>query len=397
MHVYAQHGYGKSDYIEEGLRKGHIRGVVLSPRDEEPTTLATFSDGLRKRFGGKATILMDPQFYVTTVSAGREGNLPDYPYYSPSLTRATFNPTKVQDFARKVIDFQTRKLRVAKIVAPSVAFYDFSDPWSQISISLGQAAIDEVKALKRKEPLLVSLVFDEVALRNRTALEEFLDVITALDVHGFYVVVKPLDSDYPPSYEEDTLANLLYLCYTLADVNDFEVVCGYSDLVGVLLHAVGVTATATGWFTNLRQFSFKRFQPSEGGRQPRSRYTSYRLANSILVTPELQSIFTAKRVASVLSGTPYDGVFKNSPDSVNWTRKLSCLHHWEVLRRLAEMASSQRTTTGNLDAVEEHLRTAISEYDSLASVGVKFEAKSSKRNLVRWQSALGRFRSAVGV
>ncbi len=397
MGIYAQHGYGKSDYIEEGLKKGHIRGVVLSPRDEEPATLVAFADSLRKKHGDKVEILMDPQFYVTTISAGREGNLPSYPYYAQALTRGTFTPANVQDFARKAIAFQTGKLRAAKIVAPSVSFTDFNDPWSQIAISLGQASIDDMRTRKRKEPLLLSLVFDELALRNKTALDEFLDAISTLETRGFYVVVKPADPDYPSSYEEETLANLLYLCYMLAEVNEFDVVCGYSDLVGILLHAVGATATATGWFTNLRQFSFKRFQPSEGGRQPRDRYTSYKLANSITVSPELQAIFMVGRISQVLSGTAYDGIFKKAPSSVTWTRRDSCLHHWTVLSQLANLVSKGKTTKDNLDSLEGHVRDAITEYDTLNTAGVKFEAKSSKRNLVLWQKAIRRFRSGIGL
>src|SRR2546427_11519836 len=106
MNIYAQHGYGKSDYIEEALTKGHIQGVILSPRDEAPSALKTFATAIHKKFLKKATILFDPQFYVTTIPAAKDGNLPSYPYYAPSLTRATFTPSTVQKYAKEVINFQ---------------------------------------------------------------------------------------------------------------------------------------------------------------------------------------------------------------------------------------------------------------------------------------------------
>src|SRR5438309_4203427 len=128
MNMYAQHGYGKSDDIQEGLARGHIQGVILSPRDEDPTALKAFATALHKKFLKKATILFDPQFYVTTIPAAKDGNLPAYPYYAPSLTRATFTPSAVQNYAKDVIDFQSG-IGVDAFVAPTVSFNGFRDPW----------------------------------------------------------------------------------------------------------------------------------------------------------------------------------------------------------------------------------------------------------------------------
>jgi len=70
MYVYAQHGYGKGNMIEEGLREGHIKGVILSPRHETPDNIEQYIADLRDEFGNEVTILFDPQFYVTLKMAG---------------------------------------------------------------------------------------------------------------------------------------------------------------------------------------------------------------------------------------------------------------------------------------------------------------------------------------
>ena len=69
---------------------------------------------------------------------------------------------------------------------------------------------------------------------------------------------------YPGAYDEDALLNLTYLTYVLSKVNDFEVVHGYADTHAPILSMAGAMHTGTGWFSNLRQFSFKPFQDSAG-------------------------------------------------------------------------------------------------------------------------------------
>ncbi len=395
MVIYAQHGFGKSDYVQEGLNKGHIAGVILSPKDEEPSDMAQFARTLRSKYGTKATILFDPQFYATTITSANAGSLPSYSYYAPALTRAAFDPESVQKYAKAVIQYQST-LGVDKFIGPAISFGDFKDSDKQIAVFLGQAAIAARDSIAKK-PLLLTVAFDEVALKNREALEEFLDDISSLRADGFYILVKRGDPNYPAAFEEDPLVNLMYLVYVLAELNEFEVICGYSDLVGTLLHAVGATATGSGWYTNLKQFSFKRFQKSEGGRQPRDRYSSLPLMNSILVTPELESVYAAGLLDQVITGTKYDTVMRSGPAGATWPRKTSCLHHWEVLRRLALEASAGKTISDNLAFLETRVQRALTTYRTLGNAGISFETPSSSRDLLLWQRVVKRFRTEVGL
>ena len=87
MAVLAQVGWGKSDYMETGLADGVIEGAVLSPRYDDPGTTKSYAKGLKVQGRSTPFVLFDPQFYVTTIAAAKDGRLPDYPYYVPSLTR----------------------------------------------------------------------------------------------------------------------------------------------------------------------------------------------------------------------------------------------------------------------------------------------------------------------
>jgi hypothetical protein len=394
--ILAQVGWGKSDYVEAGIADDSLGGAVLGPRDDEPTEIAALATSLQKKLGKSGLVILDPQFYVTTIQSARDGKLPAYPYYVPSLTRASFGPTEVGKYAKDVLDFQA-PLQVNRWVSPTVLFNGFRDPWSQIALSLGQASITEWKGRKPRKPLLVSLVVDELALRDRPALDEYLDTISTLEADGFYIIVRRNDINYPAAYEEDALVNLMYLTYVLGDLNSFEVIYGYTDLVGSLLLAAGAKGTSSGWYSNLRQFSLKRFLPSMGGRQPRDRYTSRQLMNSILVNPELAQVDAAKKLPAVLSGTGYDSVMESGPLGASWPRRTQCLHHWKVLAALDAVIAKGKKVDGRLATAENLINIAQATYSDLGSAGVTFEPTNGPREGAMWQRAIKRFRAEVGL
>lgn len=398
MSIFAQHGYGKSVKIEEGLRNGSLSGVVLSPRDETPERIKEYIALLRDEFSSNVVIAFDPQFYATTVTPVRDGCLPDYPYYESGLTRGRFvSQSELNRYATLALQYQAR-LDVSYLVAPTVLFNDFRDPWSQIALSLGQEAVAVHQSVDSTRPLMISLAVDEGALRSQDALNEFLDIITVWDIYGVYLVVRRNDQNYPATFDETALANLLYLVYALAEVNGFQVVCGYTDMIGILLHAVGATATATGWFNTLRQFTLRRFQPSNGGATPRLRYTSAQLLNSIFVVPELQTAYQLGLASMLLSDTDYDAPLSiGNPANAPWPQSESCQHHWQVLKRLAEQASAQGSVSNNLSFVEQRIQQAIALYRMCESAGVRFDAATSSRELEVWLRAIRSFKADAGL
>ena len=99
-------------------------------------------------------------------------------------------------------------------------------------------------------PLLISLVVGESALRQSNHIDRWIDGLAELDVAGFYLVVDRDSADYQQHFEATALASLLSTCDSLAELRDWRVVVGYADMVTLLLHAVGVTATGAGWNSN---------------------------------------------------------------------------------------------------------------------------------------------------
>jgi hypothetical protein len=393
--LYAQHGFGKTHKIEQGLSEGVISGVVLSPKDEAPGRLSDLITSLGSS-SSAVDVLMDTQFHAFTVSPVRDGHLPEYPYYRAGLRRNNFiAPSDLAGYVKSVIDFEGR-LGLTRLTSPTVCFEDFRDPWSQISLSLASESASYHGAKHTIPPLLVSLVFTEHALANSDSLEEFLDIVSLLKVQGFYIVVRR-STDYSQQMDETLLQNLLYMCYTLSTINGFEVVVGYADIIGVLLHAVGVSGTSTGWYNGLRQFSLARFQPSSGGKLARPRYTSETLLNSVLVVPEMDSAFRSGKLNLMLSNSAYDGRFAAGPANAPWNLEASCLHHWEVIHRIVTLIESKNTVSERLDLMKDLIDRARSAYADLKEHGVVFETASGPSHLIQWEEAIEGFRGVVAV
>ena len=151
-------------------------------------------------------------------------------------------------------------------------------------------------------------------------------------------------------------------------------------MVTLLLHAVGVAGTGAGWFTSLRQFNLRRFQPVSGGRQPRPRYSSSRLLNSIYMT-ELDGIYSGGRVVDVLSATPFDARFNGppNPENVPWTADDPALHHWHVLADISRSPVGARVAD-RLDRVHHLITQALALYTQIGTL-VPFTTETASTHL----------------
>ena len=127
MAIYAQQGYGKSDKISRGIEDGNISGIVLSPKDENPTKMQEYINYIMGKYKD-VEIIFDPQFYVSTISPAKEGNLLKYDYFKPNLNRANFmKHSDILEYIVKTIDYQYN-LNLDKIVSPTIIVDDFNDP-----------------------------------------------------------------------------------------------------------------------------------------------------------------------------------------------------------------------------------------------------------------------------
>ena len=388
MTILAQHGWGKSNKVERGIANGSIHGVIMSPRDESPANLTSFLSTIHT----DVERLVDPQLYVGTIWPVRDGKLRDYAHYRWNLTPGSFSPAAIRDFVKATLDWQSG-LNVSAVVSPTVMVDDLSSQWAQIAMMLAQETVTQHD---RAKPLLISLVVCEDSLRQRAPVDYWLDDLTQLDVDGFYLVVRRTEETYRQHYYPEVLASLLRVCYSLAELNQYRVFAGYTDMATLLLHAVGVTGTGAGWFTGLKQFTLRRFQPATGGRRARARYSSSPLLNSIYMT-DLDVIYYGGLLAAVLSGTPFDARFNGTtnPENVSWPDDEAALHHWCVLAGISQSVAG--TTVGHrLDSARNLIAQAQGVYAQTGML-TPFTTETGPTHLDQWLDALNRFRSDAAV
>ena len=140
-----------------------------------------------------------------------------------------------------------------------------------------------------------------------------------------------------------------------------------------------------------------RFQPAGTRRQPKPRYTSLPLLNSIVIN-DLDNIQSVGYLTSVLSGTKYDTVFTETqnPSNAIWTSDISFLHHWKVLHKSVASVKNG-TIQQRLDNCAKVISLAKTSYNTLMGSGVLFDSNSGNRHLEQWETALTSFRTRVGV
>ncbi len=393
MSVLAQHGFGKGQKLQAGLKQKTIGGVVLSPRDEEPADLVSLAKGLRSEFS-EAVLLMDPQVYASTVHNPRDRHLPEYPYYSSGLTRASFTTRLIEKTVKACFAFQ-KPLPLTYFAAPAVSFATPEDGWSQIALQFAEEGIEQHARLRSRRPLLVSLVLEESALASRPALNDLMDSLTTLECAGFYVcLIRNSGTQYGPGMAADRLANLLYVVYALGEANEYHVIVGYSDWIGVLLHTVGAKYCATGWGLGLRHLQWARFEHGAFGRQPKERYSSVPLFNSIFLE-ELDACWRAKRIEPVLSGVSQDKPFTaTNPLNVQWPQEASTLQHWAALSK-ASRVTPARALTSRIADMEKRIEEAGTAYADLINAGIQFSQSTGPAHLQQWKAAIEAFRGAI--
>lgn len=388
MTILAQHGWGKSDKIQRGIDNSSIQGVIMGPRDESPANLASFLSEIQPDIER----LVDPQLYAATIWPVRDGKLEDYGYYRRNLTPASFSPTAIRDFVTNTLDWQYG-LSVSAVMSPTVIVDDLNSQWAQIAMMLAQETADQHN---EDMPLLISVVIGEDALRQRTSVDGWLNDITALEVDGFYLVIRRTSELYRQHYEPELLTSVLHICYSLAELNQYRVLVGYTDMASLLMHAVGAAGTGAGWFAGLRQFNLRRFQPNTGGRRARSRYSSAPLLNNIYMT-ELDAIYNGSRLTDVLSNTPFDNRFNGNanPENVPWPDDDAACHHWCVLNDISQSIAGD-TVGARLDNARDLISQARFLYNQIEPL-VPFTTETGPTHLDQWLEALDRFRTEAAV
>lgn len=378
MKLYAQHGFGEGEKINEGFRDNSISGVVFGPKDISPERLPERLSELRTSFPA-ASVLFDPQYYASLLGTNpniRLGNLEDYPYFRLSRRSQMESSDRVGEVLRASLAYQVG-LPVNGIIAPNILISrSFDSVEAVIAKNFLRLTGSAFAAVGDARPVYATLAVSQQALLDPSELQSFLNDITLLDSPptGFYLLIATSSSEARTElFNADVIAAWLLLNYTLK-LAGFDVINGYSDRLSPFLGAVCGDAGCTGWFNTLRTFSLERFAPSgTGGRLPIQRYLSKRLLNRIthIELDALRNLFP-----ELVNGLPHDADYTDGEPA----RNREVLQSWEAAASLLrEMTNGD--TEGNLARCESALTNAAGLYTRLAAAGIRLDARSNSEHL----------------
>ena len=379
MTMWIQHGWGRSDKIEELAGGGLAGGVVVSPWNATPANISSFVDEVMAL--GLAA-LIDPQGYVHTIDNPKANVVRRHDDLSISPTSFTWDMPRddLAEYVKAIVELNERTTAEA-VIAPG-AIQTFGDQWVTLPLEAARIA-----GGLTERPVLASLIVEEHALGDWPRAEEWLDAATRLDIEGFYVVVvRTGGGSYPTSFAPEVLSGLLRLLHRLSE-NDYRLVLGYSDIEGLAATAAGAQCFASGWSYSLRAFAETQWQ-ARMGRQPRNRIFIPEMLSPLLVDEARQLLGSDQ--AGLVPPEYIDAVRTNSVDQR--------MAHMSYLRGVGGQAADLegREQTEQLETVEQRIAEALGNLRRARARNPALESGYQSR-LASIQSAVASFRSAEDV
>lgn len=372
MSFYIQHGYGKGQKIANLAAEGKLRGVVLSPADEDHSALAATANMCR---GLALDVRIDPQSYIySTVPPGLGKH-----HKSNGLQFTKIHWSQDAKSTSAQIDAVGRLNQAintdGRWIAPSVVQSSFTDVWTPLALQMARTASDAWGP----DRTIATVAIDEAALDTWATVNDWLDVATTLQVRGFQILVNRSNTSYPPvAWSVDRLTNLLRLIYNLAVLNGYEVSWSYSDTEGLLGIAVGANQISSGWNYTLRQFNTEKWQPNEtrGGRAPIPRYHVPRLWSPLRVDTEAERI--RQTALSAVIFMPREVKDFQEIDLLDRTRAQLQEQHLALLASRSATLSALEIAE-RLEKVRRSLEKALRLFARIEDDGVVLEARYRPR------------------
>lgn len=385
---YLQHGHGKSTKIEECTAEGNVTGLILSPGHEDVTALA---DTVRRSHALGLKVLIDPQSYV--YSTDPQGQMRYHEAHGISFTQMhwALSATELTSFVQAVGDVNRTAGVAQPWICPAPFHRSLTDYWMPSAIQFARTACDQWGA-----GVIVTIAVDEAVLSDWDRVADWLDVLTTLDVAGFYLLVSRRPALYPPAnWEKLNLTNLLRLIHVLSVVNEYEVIWGYADVDGLLGVAAGATAVASGWSYGLRQFSIDRYNEKRSGGAPAVPRIYLPALLSDLRSNEAEDLYRGTVNGAILFPEALRSKFSSrSFDSLS-NPEAQCQHLLNLAADVTVLASNNDLRS-RLDAVTTRISSALSNFDRIRSAGLELDPRYVNR-LNSYADALLMFRKSVAL
>lgn len=385
-----QHGYGKSQKIETVANEVDIRGVILSPADENAENIRKSAQQFQE---SHLDVFLDPQTYVygpEPVGVGKH-----HASHGLQFKELTWHPSpKMLIACVEAVRKANENAGINDLwIAPTAFQHTFDDQWAAVSLQLAAAASEDWGA----EKTILSVSISAGALGSWETMQDWLDAVTSIDATGVYLTIDRSLGGYPPTaWHTGQLTNLLRLIYSLSQLNDYQVTLGYGDLDGLVTMGAGTNSFASGWYHGLRQFRREKWVPNEqsGGSQPNPRMFLGNLWATPLVESEIQPIYNNSSKHNIL--TAYDLAILDEHGTQGWPIRETQERYLKSLAIKANEISQFASINDRADMIGASLASAVESFDVLERLNVAVSPPYRAR-AVSLLDSLNAFREAEGV
>lgn len=367
MTFWIQHGHGKGNKIDTIARTELLTGIVLSPADEDRSSLQATSSAAQDY---DVDTILDPQMYIHTIPGAVARRHESHGIEFGEISSLHVSAEEIREQVEAVITANSQ-LGLKSIVTPSPYQASFGDVWTPLSLQYARATIANAEM-----PVHISLVAEDSAFVDWEQTVRYLDALTTLDFAGVYLIVGTSGKSYPLLWEPECLSNILRVIYTLTELNQYELIWGYSDIVGVIGLCVGASGAATGWYNSLRMWAPEKWIPQRGGRQATPRIFAEPLLSVIERDREAVSITRTHLNAEVF---PDQSERERLMDEQPWGIADSWNQYLNAIAQFHQNVDNSSDISSRLSDFRQRLDNATGMLSEVRALGPPLDTAHSNR------------------
>jgi len=395
-----QHGWGQhkrgQDLLDYALAQGWAQGAILAAGDVVPATLEESAATVLEH---DAKLLIDPQLYILSIRDHVKKKLEKYEEWFPQGGELQpLPPGEVIRVVESALQFQL-DMGASMLIAPTPILHDLDATWASSYQLFALHAAEHAREMDPNIPLYLTLVVPEELIRDWKQTRRLLDLVTALDVHGFYFIVSHRAPAHPLRWDPGTLARAgLIVAELTSEHNRYEVIAGYVGLTGFFLRCQGAQAFASGWSNPLQRFHESRWQGEGFGAEPYTRFASPKALGNLFVATHVDDLLKAGDPNGLIAGTMGDQLRALFPDHMgHWTMGQFRLSHFETCHALDGLVRGD-SPTDRLNNLIDRAQEGIDVFASAKSVApMEWRIDTGPRHLQTWQAAAEELAAELGV
>ena len=363
-------------YLPELLTNNDLEGLVLQIAHGGPSGL-----GYLTSRGG--VVLVDPQTYkLADPNVSLTQRMESLPFGGlwPGGTGLRDAARRVP-FVQEVLQTQL-EMGATDLISPYLFVEDASGPALEHTLEMAEDCRQIVGTSRR---VWAGLYVAGSELKRPQRRDQLLNLVTSSSIDHCYLIVDPEQAGNGPISDEGLIRALRHVVRVL-ELNDIRVMLGYSDPVGLLLMADGLSAFASGVRASLRRLRIAAQRRGGGGGRPaHRRYYVPRLMNFVRVDTELRPTIARLTESGTFvcqcryCQTNLPALAAGQFDSAN--------AHRHFVARLTEdaRALSSMDLAERLPEVRRVIQGAAAAYDRLAEAGIDLSGDSGADHVRAWQ------------